>query len=172
MKNKKLECLIENVNEDFEIDTAAWTQTAEKLFGNLLSHTEISSASCLAGLEEDFDEVFFDITFTNAADTHELNKTYREKDYAADIITFAIFADDSDSLIVDKRVVLGDIIIALDKVDEMAKEEGKTFDYTLKFLIAHGILHLLGFDHQREEEYNFVVKHQNDAIKELDDDKI
>ncbi len=170
MKNKVLECLIENVNEDYEIDVEGWAETAKKLFANLLNHDEIAVGNCLS--DYDFDSVFFDITFTNAQDTHELNKTYREKDYPADIITFAIFADDADSLIIDRRVVLGDIIIALDKVEEMAKEEGKTFDYELKFLIAHGILHLLGFDHQTEEEYNFVVKHQNDAIKELEDDKI
>lgn len=167
---KKVDCLIENVNENYGIDVQQWSQTAEKLFNNLMSHEEISSTCCLEG--EEFKEVFFDITFTNSADTHELNKTYRGKDYPADIITFAIFADSEDRFILDKRVVLGDIVIALDKVEEMAGEEGKTFDYELQFLIAHGILHLLGFDHQTEEEYNFVVKHQVNAIKELCNDKV
>lgn len=170
MKNKTVDCLIENVNETYEIDVPSWSQTAKKLFNNLMSHEEIACGGCLSG--EEFDEVFFDITFTNSTDTHELNKTYRDKDYAADIITFAIFADSEDRFILDKRVVLGDIVIALDKVEEMANEEGRTFDYELQFLIAHGILHLLGFDHQTEDEYNFVVKHQNDAIKELCNDKV
>lgn len=183
----KIDCLIENANEDFEINVEEWTETAKNLFQNLMTHEEVSTGSCLVGL--DFDEVFFDITFTNAAETHELNRTYREKDYPADIITFALFADSDDELIIDGRVVLGDIIIALDKVEEMAKsstppppaslnrepcvaalstkEEGKTFDYMLKFLIAHGILHLLGFDHQTEDEYNFVVRHQDEAILQL-----
>lgn len=161
----KIDCLLENANEDYEIDVEQWTEISKKLFENLMTHEEIAADSCLEGLE--FDEVFFDITFTNAAETHELNKTYREKDYPADIITFALFADSEDDLIIDGRIVLGDIIVALDKVEEMAKEEGKPFDYMLKFLIAHGILHLLGFDHQTEDEYNFVVKHQNQAIEEL-----
>ncbi len=183
----KINCLIENANEDFEINIAEWTETAKKLFKNLMTHEEVAKDSCLEGLE--FEEVFFDITFTNAAETHELNRTYREKDYPADIITFALFADSDDDLIIDGRIVLGDIIIALDKVDEMTKsstppppaslnrepcvaalstkDEAKTFDYMLKFLIAHGVLHLLGFDHQTEEEYNFVVKHQQEAISEL-----
>ncbi len=161
----KIDCLIENANNDFEINLEQWTQTAKNLFQNLMTHEVVSTDSCLAGL--DFDEVFFDITFTNAAETHELNRTYREKDYPADIITFALFADSDDELIIDGRIVLGDIIIALDKVEEMAKEEGKTFDYMLKFLIAHGILHLLGFDHQTEDEYYFVVKHQEEAISKL-----
>lgn len=172
INNKQLECLIENANEDYEIDISLWVETAQKLFRNLMTHDGVGKESCLAGLEADYDEIFFDITFTNAIETHELNKTYRDKDYAADIITFALFADDETSMVIERRIVLGDIIIALDKVDEMAKESGKSFDYELKFLIAHGILHLLGFDHQTEQEYNFVVKHQIEAIKELENDEV
>lgn len=159
----RIDCLIENVNENYEIDVQQWTEISKKLFNNLMTHEEVKSNSCLVG--RDFDEVFFDVTFTDGTETHELNKTYREKDYPADIITFAIFADDENSMIIERRVVLGDIIIALDKVEEMAKEESKTFEWELKFLIAHGILHLLGFDHQSEDEYNFVVKHQVEAIE-------
>lgn len=161
----KIDCLIENANEDYEIDVQQWTETAQRLFKNLMTHKEVAEDCCLVG--EDFDEIFFDITFTNSAETHELNRTYREKDYPADIITFALFADSEDELIIERRIVLGDIIIALDKVEEMAKEENKTFEWKLKFLIAHGILHLLGFDHQTEDEYNFVVKHQVEAIEQL-----
>ena len=166
----KVDCLIENANENYEIDVQTWTETAKKLFQNLMSHEEVAAGCALVG--KDFDDVYFDITFTDSTETHDLTKTYRGIDYPADIITFAIFADDEDSMIIERRVVLGDIIIALDKVEEMAKEETKTFEWELKFLIAHGILHLLGFDHQTEDEYNFVVRHQNAAIKELDDDKI
>ena len=80
-----------------------------------------------------------------------------------------MFADSEDKIMVERSVMLGDIIIALDKVQQMAQEEGKTFEWELKFLIAHGILHLLGFDHRDEEEYNFVVRHQNLAIEGLND---
>lgn len=159
----KIDCLVENANENYEIDVQTWCETAKMLFQNLMTYEEVAAGSCLVG--KDFDEIFFDITFTDGTETHELNRTYREKDYPADIITFAIFADDEESMIIERRVVLGDIIIALDKVEEMAKEENKTFEWELKFLIAHGILHLLGFDHQTEDEYNFVVKHQIEAIE-------
>lgn len=159
----KIDCLVENANENYEIDVQQWCETAKKLFQNLMSHEEVATGCALVG--KDFDEIFFDVTFTDSTETHELNKTYRDKDYPADIITFAIFADDEDSMIIERRVVLGDIIIALDKVEEMAKEENKTFEWELKFLIAHGILHLLGFDHQTEDEYNFVVRYQIEAIE-------
>lgn len=163
--NKIVECLLDNANEDFDIKIDEWQSIAVKLFKNLISHKEISDEFCLEGY--DYEKVFFDIRLTNSAETHELNRTYRNKDYPADIITFALFADDENSSVTDGQVTLGDIIIALDKVKEMAQEENKTFDYELKFLIAHGILHLLGFDHRDETEYNFVVRHQNLAIEEL-----
>ena len=165
IKNKVVECAVENANDTYDINIDKWNKISVNLFKNLIKNDEISENCCLK--RDDFDKIFFDITFTNSIETHQLNKTYRNKDYPADIITFALFADDENAEIIDGQVILGDIIIALDKVEEMSKEENKTFEYELKFLIAHGILHLLGFDHRDETEYNFVVKHQNLAIEEL-----
>lgn len=164
-KTKNVCCLIQNKNKEFLIDVEKWQETAQNLFKNLCSHDEILKDFCLKN--KTFENIFFDITFTDKSQTHELNRAYRDKDYPADIITFALFADDTNAQIIDGEVVLGDIIIALDKIQEMAAEENNSFDYELKFLIAHGILHLLGFDHQTAEEYNFVVRHQNQAIEEL-----
>ena len=95
-----------------------------------------------------------------------MNRDYRDKDYPADIITFAIFADsaDDEKFIFDGEINLGEIIIALDKVEKNAIEKGCTRERELNFLIAHGMMHLLGFDHQTEEEYNFIVKSQEDAL--------
>jgi len=165
IKDKIIECLIDNADEKFDIEIDVWQKYAIKLFENLVSHSEISEQYCLKDCE--FKKVFFDIKFTNSAETHELNRLYRYKDYPADIITFALFADDENAQVIDGQVILGDIIIALDKVSEMAYTENKDFEWELKFLIAHGILHLLGFDHRDETEYNFVVRHQNLAIEEL-----
>ena len=88
------------------------------------------------------------------------------------IITFAIFADDEDKFIFDGEINLGEFIIALDKVEEESKKKNKSFEEELYFLISHGIMHLLGFDHQTEEDYNFVVDMQNEALKVVEYDKI
>ena len=119
--------------------------------------------SCLNGY--DFDTLTFDILFCDSKKTHQINKEYRDKDYAADIITFAIFADDDAKFILDEDINLGEIILALDKVKEEAQKHNVTDEYELYFLIAHGILHLLGFDHQTDEDYNFVVSEQNKALE-------
>ena len=166
----KTECIVENLNKKYDINIKKWRKIAILIFDKLTKNKEIKEKFCLKNLR--FEKIFFDITFTDSAQTHELNKTYRNKDYPADIITFSLFADDKNAEIIDGQITLGDIVIALDKVEELAENENKSFEYELKFLIAHGILHLLGFEHEEIEEYEFVVKHQNGVIVELENDKI
>ena len=77
-----------------------------------------------------------------------MNKEYRNKDYPADIITFAIFADDDSRFVFDGDINLGEIVIALDKVIELSNAEvscAKNKEQELYFLISHGLMHLLGF---------------------------
>ena len=129
--------------------------------------------SCLAN--EQYDSITLDMVFCDSAKTHELNRDYRNKDYPADIITFAIFADDENHFIFDGDINLGEIVIALDKVIEGANRDisnSKNKNQELYFLISHGLLHLLGFDHQSEEEYNFVIEAQKKALGSIKYDKI
>lgn len=121
--------------------------------------------SCLNGLE--YKTISFDFLYCDSKKTHEINLEYRKKDYAADIITFAIFADTEPEgrFIFDGEINLGEVIIALDKVQEEALKKNIKPETELAFLISHGIIHLLGFDHETEEDYNFVVGLQNVALR-------
>ena len=58
-------------------------------------------------------------------------------------------------------------MISLDKVQENSEKNKTRFEYELSFLISHGIMHLLGFDHQTEDDYNFVVASQNAALESI-----
>ena len=134
---------------------------------------DIGQSSCLFGKE--YNSITLDIVFCDSNKTQELNRDYRNKDYPADIITFAIFADDENSFIFDGDINLGEIIIALDKVIEGTNRDislSKNKKQELLFLISHGLMHLLGFDHQSEDEYNFVVEEQRKALGSIDYDKI
>ena len=158
----------ENICEKYTIDEAKAITVAKQVFEYYMKC--IGDKSALAGFK--YDTVTFDILYCDSEKTHELNREYRNKDYPADIITFAIFADDEDKFIFDGEINLGEFIIALDKVDEESRKKGKSFEEELYFLISHGIMHLLGFDHQTEEDYNFVVGMQNDALKVVEYDKV
>ena len=163
MKNKTLNIFSENIYSDWEIDEKRFINTAKKLLRYYLSKHNVFEASCLSGYE--FDVISFDFLFCDSVKTHEINREYRNKDYPADIITFAIFADSEEKFVFDGEINLGEILIALDKVIEEAAKKGLTKEFELAFLISHGILHLLGFDHQTEDDYNFVVGLQNEALQ-------
>ena len=161
MKIKEINIFTENIYPDWEVDELKVISVGRKIVKYFLKY--LLEKSCLNGY--DFDTLTFDILFCDSKKTHQINKEYRDKDYAADIITFAIFADDDAKFILDEDINLGEIILALDKVKEEAQKHNVTDEYELYFLIAHGILHLLGFDHQTDEDYNFVVSEQNKALE-------
>lgn len=157
----KLNIFSENIYPDWQVDEKKCITVAKKILKFYMS--QVGEKTCLAGF--DYDTISFDFLYCDSKKTHEINREYREKDYPADIITFAIFADSEEKFIFDGEINLGEVIIALDKVIEEAEKKGGTKEYELAFLISHGILHLLGFDHQTEEDYNFIIDLQNKALE-------
>ena len=153
----------ENIYPYWEIDEKKYIDIAKKIIKFYLSQSSVAENCCLKGFE--YNTVSFDFVYCDSKKTHEINREYREKDYPADIITFAIFADSEEKFVFDGEINLGEVIIALDKVIEEAEKKGTTKEHELAFLISHGILHLLGFDHQTEEDYNFIIDLQNKALE-------
>lgn len=161
----------ENIFSDWEVNEKDVIEKTRRMLEHYIAN--LGAQSCLEGKE--YDSITLDIVFTDSEKTHELNRDYREKDYPADIITFAIFADDENSFIFDGDINLGEIVIALDKVIEGVNRDishSANREQELFFLISHGLMHLLGFDHQSEEEYNFVIEEQRKALGSIEYDKI
>lgn len=161
----------ENIFSAWKIDEKDVIEKTRKLLEYLIS--KLKSQSCLA--DYTYESITLDIVFCDSLKTQELNRDYRDKDKPADIITFAIFADDETRFVFDGDINLGEIIIALDKVIEGVNRDvsfSKNKEQELFFLISHGLMHLLGFDHQDEDEYNFVIKQQHEALRSIDYDKI
>lgn len=161
----------ENIFPNWNVDEKDIIKKTEIMLKHYIS--TLGRSSCLAGQE--YNSITLDIVFCDSEKTHELNRDYREKDYPADIITFAIFADDENRFIFDGDINLGEIVIALDKVIEMVNKDisnSQNREQELFFLISHGLMHLLGFDHQTEEEYNFVITEQKKALGSIEYDKI
>lgn len=158
-----LNIFLENTYENYSIDEVAVYNNILKIADFIFKNKEIMPNSCLFGRE--YQTVSFDIVFVDNDEIHRVNKEYRQKDSPTDVITFAIFADSSEDekFIFDGEVNLGEIIVSLDKIEEQSKEHNVSFDDELYYLVSHGILHLLGYDHQTEPEYNFMVEMQNKA---------
>lgn len=159
----KINVFVENTYEEYKLDEVKAYKDAVKITDFLFAQDEVMNSSCLA--KENYKQVFFDIVFMNNEEIHQVNKEYRKKDAPTDVITFAMFADSpiEERYIFDGEVHLGEIMVSLDKIEEQAKENNVSFEEELHYIIAHGVLHLLGFDHQTEPEYNFMVEFQNKA---------
>jgi len=158
-----LNIFLENTYEKYKIDEVKIYNNIVKIADYIFKNSEIMDLSCLS--KKKYNTVSFDIVLVNNEEIHRINNEYREKDKPTDVITFAIFADspEEEQYILDGEINLGEIIVSLDKIEEQSKENNVTFDDELYYIISHGILHLLGFDHQSEEEYNFMVNNQNKA---------
>ena len=103
----------------------------------------------------------FNVIFITDEEIHKLNKEYRKVDRKTDVITFAL--EDVMDVNYSKFRLLGDVYISLDTAYEQAKMYNHSDKREICFLITHGILHLLGFDHMEEDD----EKEMFDLQKEL-----
>lgn len=110
-------------------------------------------------------ESIFTIIFVTPEEIHELNKQYRGVDRVTDVISFAL-EDAHDVSLTDVRV-LGDIYICIDRMKEQALEYGHSETRELSFLTVHGLLHLLGYDHQTKEDEEVMFGIQRKILSDL-----
>jgi probable rRNA maturation factor len=86
------------------------------------------------------------LRIVDAEEGQELNRDYRGKDYATNVLTFA-YTEDSDA-----EVTQADIILCTDVLEKEAKEQKKTVLEHAQHLVVHGVLHAQGYDHESDEE--------------------
>ncbi|MEI4481947.1 MULTISPECIES: rRNA maturation RNase YbeY [unclassified Phyllobacterium] len=89
------------------------------------------------------------LVFTDDAAIKELNNDWRDKDKPTNVLSFPAFPIKPGQA---PGPMLGDIVIALETVVREAEDEEKSFDHHLTHLIVHGVLHLLGYDHETDDE--------------------
>ncbi|HQA50702.1 MAG TPA: rRNA maturation RNase YbeY [Syntrophomonadaceae bacterium] len=85
----------------------------------------------------------------------ELNFIYRGQNMPTDVLSFAmneLGEEEPDFDFSGEVNVLGDIVVSLEKAQEQGQEYGHSLERELGYLVAHGMLHLLGYDHETEEE--------------------
>lgn len=94
--------------------------------------------------------VYLSILFTNNEEIQVVNNEYRGKNQPTDVISFAYH--ETNDFDIGPYDTLGDIIISLERVEEQAIEYNHSIKRELYYILTHGILHLLGYDHMEEEE--------------------
>ena len=106
----------------------------------------------------------FSIIFGSEEEIQTINKTYRQIDKVTDVISFA-FEDNKDDFMLENRV-LGDIYICIPRMISQAKEYGHSETRELSFLVVHGLLHLLGYDHMNKEDEEKMFGLQKEILDE------
>jgi len=112
-------------------------------------------------------EVEMSVSFVDDERIHEINKEYRNKDRATDVISFAMEEMGEGEIEIigaDFPRTLGDIVISIPTTKAQAEEYGHSFKRELGFLAVHGCLHLLGYDHMTEEEEKIMFTKQKDIL--------
>ena len=108
----------------------------------------------------------FNIIIVDNDEIRKINKEYRNIDRETDVISFAL-EDEMDIKYEDFRL-LGDIYISLDKAYAQALEYGHSEKRELCFLITHGVLHLLGYDHMKPEDEKKMFTLQEELLEGFD----
>ena len=118
------------------------------------------------GMEND---VEVSVTFVDDKGIKELNNKFRKKDAPTDVLSFPLFdyEGESDEPIFDELSHnLGDIVISLERAMAQANEFGHSFEREVAFLVAHSMLHLLGYDHETGEEDEADMRRRQSEIME------
>lgn len=111
------------------------------------------------------------VVFVSKEKIQEINRTYRGIDRVTDVISFALFDNEDDIVFEDEEeeiTTLGDIFICVDVMKEQAKEYGHSEKRELAFLAVHGLLHLLGYDHDTNEKEREMFAKQELILNNLD----
>ncbi len=98
------------------------------------------------------------LSFCSAEEIQKLNCQYRAKDYVTDVLSFPAAIDGVD------LPVLGDIVICAAQAEKQAEELGHSLERELAFLFVHGLLHLLGYDHEVSEDEERIMFDLQDQV--------
>lgn len=114
----------------------------------------------------DIDDCEVSITISDDKFIHELNRRYRHIDSPTDVLSFAFRETptlDADGI----PIILGQIIISLDRAAAQALSYGHSLEREMVFLELHGMLHLLGYDHVYDDERVIMEQIQHDILQRL-----
>lgn len=145
--------LIDNRTEEaFSLELS---QTIEKIIADALTYEGFQKPCEVS------------VSIVDNEEIHQINKQFRDIDRATDVLSFPLLTFEEGEIpdLNEKdEVLLGDIIISLERAREQAEEYGHSLKREIAFLTAHSMLHLLGYDHMEEEEEKEMFEKQREIL--------
>lgn len=143
------------ITVDIEIEDEAWTRAepeAEALAWR--------AAQAVLDAHEDIEGQGIVILLADDDSVQVLNRDFRQKDYATNVLSFPSPPNPEGQI--------GDIVLAFGVCAREAAEQGKPLAHHLQHLVAHGVLHLLGYDHQDDAEAQAMEAFEREILAGLD----
>ena len=134
---------------------------------SIVQRAVATTLDVIGGGDTDFE---VSILITDNDGIQAINKEYRDIDSPTDVLSFPILEFDEDGVMLEESgdydgdlLLLGDIVISLERAKAQAEEYGHSLEREVGFLAVHSTLHLLGFDHM-EEPYTSVMRAREEEI--------
>tara|TARA_B100001063_G_scaffold192951_1_gene184264 strand:+ start:547 stop:1008 length:462 start_codon:yes stop_codon:yes gene_type:complete len=108
-------------------------------------------------------KISFTLLLSNNKKIKKLNKKFRKKNKPTDILSFPF----NEKFKPSKKTYLGDIIISFDYINKPKSQDLKIFKKKLIEIFIHGFLHLLGFDHKKNQDYKKMLKIEKQIYKSV-----
>lgn len=115
------------------------------------------------GYSDDYD---ISISYVDNKEIHELNKQFRGVDRATDVLSFPMLSDEFEDVEYEE-MSLGDIVVSLERALEQSIEYGHSFEREVCFLVCHSMFHLLGYDHDTDENTREMREKEEAVLTKL-----
>lgn len=114
------------------------------------------------------------ILFTDDTEIKKLNNTYRSIQKPTNVLSFPMLDnsdDNKDGIILPKTNLLGDVVISVETAIKEAEQANISMEQRISQLLIHGILHLIGYDHEKGEDHFVKMEKKSiELIKLIEDD--
>ena len=137
---------------DVAIPSATWRRRMPGVIG--LARETVAAVMTDAGVAD----AEVSLVLGDDAAVRTLNRRWRGKNAPTNVLSFPT----------GERRMLGDVVLAFETVVREAKEQGKPLAHHLRHLIVHGVLHLLGYDHERERDAARMENRERRILKRFD----
>ena len=112
--------------------------------------------------QEKMSDCVINLRLLNDKEMRKLNMQFRQKDKTTNVLSFP-----NDDISVTQTKNIGDIAISVEYVKVEAKKEGKTFDDHIIHMLAHGVYHILGYDHENNENAVIMENKEIQTLKKI-----
>ena len=135
------------MNIRLEFNNTTKDKFTKKFFAEIVSETLLQAdMECLAEKN-----VELSVALVSEKEIHELNLEYRKKNRPTDVLSFCEY-EKKEAVCEDKKknIFLGELVVCPEYIAEVSRKENEPLDYSLSYIVSHGILHLLGFGHGKK----------------------